>query len=464
MRTTSSIEVNAHSWKFLWKAHWRKEFIRTFNRVHHGIGKKCLPAATPRQMRTAAAILNRLKGHKGLLLADDVGTGKTTVAAWVILVFAKGGRSVSVLAPNKSMRRRWEEEIEWLLAAIAAMEYPRNSKQRDRRKRELSRHIKFSTHTSVSKPAHQKMLKRDLVVIDEAHRAKNENTKFAKSLDRVPKRTRLLILTATPFSLSIAELNNLLKRIGAERETLTACGNYAKTLEELWAGERIGRHHEIATGLLQSIKAARNAIRELVFRTSVSELPAAERQLYGEKQPWSISVPRASNEHLKLLAQMDRLGDVGELKRQHNDPRYHQGWAQIDQVLARKKPNGNDWGVFRLHRKRALRLRRGLEHHPKIVSVAKAVKEVTDEGEKVVVFCDHHATAAEIAVGLVENLGERERVQQERRRILQRALRDALGRQPPVKAALDSDEEAGKALRNYCEWLSSPGLGAQGTH
>ncbi len=63
-------------------------------------GRPLAPESTRRQFVTAADILVRLNGslgeptRRGLLLADDVGLGKTTVAALVAWVVASSGEGV----------------------------------------------------------------------------------------------------------------------------------------------------------------------------------------------------------------------------------------------------------------------------------------------------------------------------------------------------------------------------------
>jgi len=455
VKRLSPLDVNRHTWRFLRRANWRSEFVKSFNIVHEGIGRKYHAAAASRQMRTAHAILDQLKSKKGLLLADDVGTGKTTVAAWVMLVFIKSGKTVSVLAPNASMRRRWQEEIEWLLAAYTALESPKSQAQQT--VKELTRRIRFRTHYTVTNTD----LQRDLLVIDEAHRAKNEHTQFAKRIKKVAEHTRLLILTATPFSLSVGELNSLLKRIGAPLETLRTCRTLANQLEKLWAGMGIGQREEFAKELVRRLKEARKAISGAVFRTSVEELSPREKRLYGGKEPWTIVVDAADPQHLQLLAEMDRLGQVGKLRHHHNDPRYHQGWAHIAHVLSTKRPSEGDKSVFGLHRKTALQLRSKLGPHPKLKAVSDAVAQVVSQGEKVVVFCDHHATAAEAAVELAKRLGTRKRVPGRRRRMLARVLYKRLATQHAITRALEADWHTEEGLKNYCNWLASPGLAAQ---
>ena len=455
MKRIPALGIDGRTWQFLKKRSWHSKFVRSFNAVHQGRGRQYQAAAAWRQMRTGHAILDHFKTQKGLLLADDVGTGKTTTAAWVILAFIKNGKTVSILAPNASMRRRWQEEIEWLVLAYAALEYPKSQAQQI--VKELTKRIRFRTHSTVTTTD----LQRDLLVIDEAHRAKNEHTLFARRIKKVADHTRLLILTATPFSLSVGELNSLLKRIGAQSEALRACKTLANKLENLWSGTGIGQAKEFAKELLRLLKEARKAIRTVVFRTSVEELSLPEKRLYGKKQPWLIEVDAAEPKHLQLLAGMDRLGQVGKLRHNHNDPRYHQGWAHIEQVLATKRPSGGDRDVFNLHRRNALRLRRKLGTHPKLLAVSKAIGQVVAHGEKVVVFCDHHTTAAEVAAKLAMHLGARQKVPRRKRRNLARVLRQILTTQSAIAEKLEADRQAECGLTNYCEWLASPGMAAQ---
>lgn len=64
-----------------------------------------------RQLNTVKEILARLYDGRGVLLADDVGLGKTTVGAIVAWVLASQGKRVRIYAPNEVLRRRWAEEL-----------------------------------------------------------------------------------------------------------------------------------------------------------------------------------------------------------------------------------------------------------------------------------------------------------------------------------------------------------------
>ena len=65
-----------------------------------------------RQFRTAKEILKRFQDGRGVLLADDVGLGKTTIGALVAWAVACQGKQVRIYVPNEVLRRRWAEELE----------------------------------------------------------------------------------------------------------------------------------------------------------------------------------------------------------------------------------------------------------------------------------------------------------------------------------------------------------------
>src|SRR5437870_674067 len=104
--------LKASQWQFLANP---EKYVRASDRA----GRKLVLESTSRQFITARDILGRLNGsygedpRRGVLLADDVGLGKTTVAAIVAWIVASAGekRGVRILAPNDVMMRRWEEEL-----------------------------------------------------------------------------------------------------------------------------------------------------------------------------------------------------------------------------------------------------------------------------------------------------------------------------------------------------------------
>ena len=163
-----------------------------------------------RQFKTAKEILLRLADGRGVLLADDVGLGKTTVGALVAWVVACQNKRVRIYAPNEVLRRRWAEELERHVPMLNYVNldagYDR-IKQGDAAKLYAGR-IQVATHYALvrSHGNNEQRTACDLMIIDEAHRAKGDGSAFNEALRNVGDRAkRKLILTATPFSIRRSE-------------------------------------------------------------------------------------------------------------------------------------------------------------------------------------------------------------------------------------------------------------------
>ena len=176
-----------------------------------------------RQFKTAKEILNRLAAGRGVLLADDVGLGKTTIGALIAWIVACQGKRVRIYAPNAGLRRRWAEELERHVPMLKRLGGTYDSiGSKSIRQGEVKRlhdgSIQVATHHALVK-SHGNNEQRtacDLMIIDEAHRAKGDGSAFNEALRNLGDRAkRKLILTATPFSIKLTELEQLLQFVGA---------------------------------------------------------------------------------------------------------------------------------------------------------------------------------------------------------------------------------------------------------
>ena len=131
---------------------------------------------------------------------------------------------------------------------------------------------------------------------------------------------------------------------------------------------------------------------------------------FGQCQDWPISVRPASSVEIELIARMDRAlrvrhGDGCESSKATNDPRFHVGWRHFDAERERLKSEAQELAepartVVENHLRSIKRLRNKAGIHPKVEVVAEAVKTTVELREKVVLFCDHHATAQELTAHL----------------------------------------------------------------
>lgn len=379
-------------------------------------------ASTTRQFLTAQDILARFGGcygqkiRKGVLLADDVGLGKTTVAALVAWVFALAGekRKVRILVPNDVMVRRWETELKShveLLKTCATnlkgVDTNRIKTSSKKRHNQTAGSIHIVKHSDADK-----IRPCDLLIVDEAHRAKGEGTTFGAALEgQIKKVKRVLILTATPFSIHIAELNRMLTLVGAgDAHTHAAVKSFSRALDKIYRDQPSGQEKDAANDLVCKANKAIEAVQNHVIRHSIDDLPKKELGALGQCEEWKLPVDPARLDELELLLRMDRLSriakDLGiEINGATNDVRFHVGWQHFDETLStltesiqtRSEP---DQSLMESLLKRIKKLRQEIDHrckhHSKIQAVAKAVVSTVNAGEKLVIFCHHIATAQEV--------------------------------------------------------------------
>lgn len=381
--------------------------------------------STKRQFLTAFDILARLGGccdqqpRKGVLLADDVGLGKTTVAVLVAWVFASAGekRSVRILVPNDVMVRRWENELKLhveLLRKFAPTLQDIHSKRikSDSAKRLTAGSIQVVKHSYAGEGNN---LQCDLLIVDEAHRAKGEGTAFSEALKNQSKKAqRVLILTATPFSIRLAELNRMLTLVGAGHAH-GAVKSFSQALENIYTGTVARQSDAVAKHLITRASAAIDAISGHVIRHSIDDLPD-EKESLGICEEWKFEEPDpcATPDELELMLRMDRMLRLAkaagvEFTGATNDARFHVGWQHFDNEIAAIPERIIELGALEKslvenHLRQIEKLRKKVGAHSKMMAVARAVTTVVNQGEKVVIFCHHIATAQELTLCLAAQL------------------------------------------------------------
>lgn len=403
--------LTANQWQFL---SLPDKYVEASQRS----SRKLVLESTRRQFLTAHDILARLNGsygqeaRRGILLADDVGLGKTTVAALIAWVVASAGerRGVRILAPNDVMMRRWQEEllshVELLQECAPALDVRANRVKARKVARLSAGSIQVVKHSYAASDFN---LACDLLIVDEAHRAKGENTSFSKALKRQKKYARrVLILTATPFSIRLDELQRMLTLIGggAAHKPVSA---YSRTLDDLYKGDAARSAEKVADRLVSRAKAAIAAIQPFVVRHGIDDLPR-EQSAFGGRADWSINVPMANAKELELMIRMDRVLRVRnshgtESSNVTNDPRFHVGWRYFDQVREKivdevMKLDEPHKDIVAGYLRTIKKLRKDVGTHSKMEAVSKEVKSTIKKGEKVILFCHHHATAQELTVNL----------------------------------------------------------------
>ena len=400
----NDFQLDARKWRFL-------DRPTAYAQSREGMAAGIKSAPLQRQFLTVKEVLSRFKDGRGVLLADDVGLGKTTVGALVAWVIACQGKRVRIYAPNDVMRRRWAKELERhvpMLTKIGADHARINQGGVD--KKLNAGCIQITTHHALANSDRQRAAC-DLMIIDEAHRAKGDGSAFNKALHKLGHHAhRKLILTATPFSIRLTELEQLLGFVGASE--LDAVRDYANEMKRLYT---LGDGHDVAAEsrrLVNAAKAAISVLQPYLIRHGINDLSAAEKKHFGtiDTTPWAIATPPATAEDIRLLLRMDRLLQLNPERHgeRRNDPRFHIGWQYLESELERAAIRCNDKSDPAALRhieeaKKSIAIRR-MGAHPKIAAVSEAIRPLLDAGEKVLIFCHHRATAAELLTALEQSL------------------------------------------------------------
>jgi Superfamily II DNA/RNA helicases, SNF2 family len=153
---------------------------------------------------------------KGVILADEVGLGKTIEAGIVLSQrWAERKRRVLIIVPS-SLRKQWNQELleKFFLPSLIleTKNFNKSTKNGNANPFLQDKIVICSYHFARNKEEYIKSIKWDLVVIDEAHRLRNvyKNSNIIartikESIHNAPK----LLLTATPLQNSLLELYGL---------------------------------------------------------------------------------------------------------------------------------------------------------------------------------------------------------------------------------------------------------------
>lgn len=154
--------------------------------------------------------------HDGVIYADGVGTGKTEIGLAFIEERTKEDGVFALVITPAQLKRRWEERIRQtkLSAHVISFQDLASEEQLAPDARRPHRHL------DVEKDAYR------LVLVDEAHALRNEDTTWYRAMERLlggtPK--QLVLLTATPINNGLWDLYNLVMLFARHDRAFTSTG------------------------------------------------------------------------------------------------------------------------------------------------------------------------------------------------------------------------------------------------
>lgn len=169
----------------------------------------------PHQIEAALFALNNPL-TKGVVLADEVGLGKTIEAGLVLCqLWAEHKRRLLIICPA-SLRRQWAQELKekFNLPSVVLDARTWSTLQKDGIYNPLNNKQIVICSYHYAARLEEKLIAEpwNLVVIDEAHKLRNahrESNKMGQALKRALNGRQKLLLTATPLQNSLMELYGL---------------------------------------------------------------------------------------------------------------------------------------------------------------------------------------------------------------------------------------------------------------
>lgn len=152
---------------------------------------------------------------KGLIMADEVGLGKTIEAGLVMCQYWSTGKHKIIVVCPASLRKQWSFELSDKFGIPNEILDTKNYNEYVRLgKNPFTQHkiVICSYYFAARKMEEIRLCGFDLAIIDEAHKLRNvykKNAKTAHAVKAALSEAKKLLLTATPFQNSLMELYGL---------------------------------------------------------------------------------------------------------------------------------------------------------------------------------------------------------------------------------------------------------------
>lgn len=150
---------------------------------------------------------------RGVILADEVGLGKTIEAGIVITQYwAERKRDILIIAPS-SLRQQWQQELHEKFLIPSSLVDSRSLESKLARSAGSQGEVLICSYEFASRYQNSLLRSWDLVVADEAHRVRNhwngKNRSGQAVANIVQHASKTILLTATPLQNRLEELYGL---------------------------------------------------------------------------------------------------------------------------------------------------------------------------------------------------------------------------------------------------------------
>ncbi len=317
----------------------------------------------PHQIEAARTVIEEMNGKA--ILADEVGLGKTIEAGLILKEYMIRGlvKKALILVPA-SLVSQWTEELnkKFLIPAVA---------QKKSYVWEQHDVVVASIDTAKREPHYSIVMKQpyDLVIIDEAHKLKNPNTKNYQFVRHLKKKFCLL-LTATPIQNKLDEIFNLVSLLKPGH-----LGDIETFQQKFRSSKRTPKNEEALRSLINKVMV-RNRREETGIRWTkriIETIPItfsdSERRFYE-----SIDSLKSEANHFTLLT----------LKREICSSR-EAAFITLKNLIERAAKEGRHLPQT----EKLLKMTEEVSGHAKAEKALELIEQIDD---KVIVFTEYRAT------------------------------------------------------------------------
>ncbi len=258
------------------------------------------------QMDAVVDGYNKLIQHNGFFLADVVGLGKTVIAIMIAkkFYFSNGYRTKILIIHPPALEKAWKE-------AVRDFELP---------------NTEFITNGSLHKIKHPEDY--DLLIVDEAHKFRSDESEMFHNLQKLCKTTRkragldgslhkkIMLVSATPLNNRPEDIRNLLYLFQDAKLSTLEIGNIQHFFRPLIDRYRKLRHEKDKALIRQEVKKIYDEIRNKILdpvivrrtRTDISSTPEYSKDMIEQ----GLSFPKIEKPNqilYKLGTELNKLYD-----------------------------------------------------------------------------------------------------------------------------------------------------------
>ncbi|HHW14831.1 MAG TPA: DEAD/DEAH box helicase [Firmicutes bacterium] len=311
----------------------------------------------PHQLDTARRVINELCGRA--ILADEVGLGKTIEAGIIAkeYLLRRQASRILILAPA-TLCRQWARELQEKFDLAPAL-------ARSGWDWEQSDVVIASLDLAKSAAHRQHVLSRpwDLVIVDEAHKLKNNRSQNWQLVSALRSKY-LLMLTATPVQNDLRELYNLITllrpgQLGTYREF---CRRYAATprqpknaaelrslLQTVMVRNRRGSETvRFTRRVLHSLPVELTPPEAALYRAITARLRTASRRARAEGRPLVNVLPLLTLQREACSSSFAVILTLDRMRRSTSDRNLAQDLADLLQLALAVPSNAKGDAVERI--------------------------------------------------------------------------------------------------------------------